>query len=284
LYVYEIAADPRCTVGEGPLWHPDEERIYWVDNIGRKFYRHDPATGTTERVHEGDLVAAFTIQADGSLLLFMDEGRIVHWDEGETTPVVDSLAKEDGMRFNDVIAGPEGRVLCGTMDDDDPTAGRLYRLEVDGSITEVLERVELANGLGFTPDRERVYLTETNTNRIYRFRYDRTTGEFADRNVFSERAGPGAYDGLTVDEDGSVWSALWDYGGLVEHAPDGTVERVVDLPTRNVTSVTFGGSDYADTYVTTAAYGTDDDELAGALLRVDLGVTGAPEFRSGVDV
>jgi D-xylonolactonase len=283
--MYEVPANPKCTVGEGPLWHPDEKQIYWVDNLGREFYRYDPETDKTKRIHEGDLVAAFTIQIDGSLLLFMDEGRVVHWNNGEMTPVVDHISQETGMRFNDVIAGPNGRVLCGTMDDDDPTAGRLYRLETDGSITEVIESVELPNGLGFTLNDEEVYLTESNTNRIYTFQYDAATGELTDRCVFSERTGPGMYDGLTVDEAGAVWSALWDHGALVKHTPEGTVEQEVELPTKNVTSLTFGGEDYADTYVTTASYGVDgEDDVAGALLRVDLGRTGTPEFRSQIEV
>jgi D-xylonolactonase len=259
--------------------------VYWVDNIGQGLYRYDPETEVTEQVHEGDVVAAFTIQADGSLLLFMDEGRVSQWDEGELTPVVEHIPQETGMRFNDVIAGPEGRVLCGTMDDDDHSAGRLYRLDTDGSVTEVIEHVELPNGLGFTRDDERVYLTESNTNRIYEFQYDHATGKLGGRQVFSERVGPGMYDGLTVDQSGSVWSALWNHGALVEHALDGTVEREVELPTKNVTSVIFGGTEYTDAYVTTASYGADeDDEAAGALFRVDFGTAGVPEFRSRVRV
>jgi len=283
--MYEVVTNPRCTVGEAPLWHPDEEQIYWVDNLGRDFYRYDPATDTAERIHEDDLVAAFTIQVDGSFLLFMDEGQISHWDGRETTPVVEHIPQEAGMRFNDVIAGPEGRVFCGTMDDDDPTAGRFYRLDTDGSITRILESVELPNGLGFTLDEERIYLTESNTNRIYEFQYDRATGNLGGRCVFSERTGPGMYDGLTVDESGSVWSALWDHGALVEQTSDGTIEREIELPTKNVTSLTFGGRDYTDTYVTTAAYNADEgDEKAGALFRLDLGVSGTPEFRSRIDL
>ncbi|GAG21164.1 unnamed protein product, partial [marine sediment metagenome] len=27
----ELIADYECVTGEGPLWHPDEGRLYWVD-------------------------------------------------------------------------------------------------------------------------------------------------------------------------------------------------------------------------------------------------------------
>lgn len=281
----KVVTNQECTVGEAPLWHPDDGRVYWTDNIGRALYRYDPASGEAEQVHDGDLVAAFTIQPDGSLLLFMDEGRVSRWDEGELTTVVDGIPEESGMRFNDVVADPLGRVFCGTMDDDDHSAGRLYRLDTDGSITQVLESVELSNGLGFTPDRNHLYVTESNANTIHRFRYDVETGELSDRSAFSERDGPGMYDGLTVDATGSVWSALWDHGALVEHDSDGTVQRTIELPTRNVTSLTFAGPDFTGAYVTTASYGADeDDETAGGLFRVEPGVTGLAEFRSNVTV
>ena len=280
----EVVTDVNCTIGEGPLWHPDDGRIYWVDNIGEALYRYDPASGETEQIHGDDLVAAFTIQCDGSLLLFMDEGRVAHWDDGELTMVIDGIDQEQGMRFNDVIADPCGRVFAGTMSDDDWSVGRLYRLDTDGSITELMP-IELSNGLGFTPDRTGLYFTESNTNTIYKFDYDAGTGELSNQTVFQQRDEPGMYDGLTVDSTGAVWSALWDHGALVEHAPDGTVRQTISLPTHNTTSLTFAGPDFTEAYVTTASYGTDeDDEIGGELLRVDLDAVGLAEFRSQVEV
>jgi D-xylonolactonase len=280
----EPVTDVTCTIGEGPLWHPDEGKVYFVDNIGEGLYRYDPAGGETEQLHEGDLVAAFTIQCDGSLILFMDEGRVAHWDDGEMTMIIDGIEQEEGMRFNDVIAGPCGRVYAGTMSDDDWSIGRLYRLETDGRITELFD-IELSNGLGFRPDRTGLYFVESNTNTIHEFDYDAATGDLSNQRAFNQRDDDGMYDGLTVDSTGAVWTALWNYGGLVEHAPDGTVRDVVDLPTYNTTSLTFAGPDFTDAYVTTANYGTeDDDEMAGELLEVDLGTVGLAEFRSQIDV
>lgn len=280
----EAVTDVTCTIGEAPLWHPDDGKVYFVDNIGEGLYRYDPASGETETLHEGDLVAAFTIQCDGSLILFLEEGRVAHWHDGEMTMLIDGIEAEEGMRFNDVIAGPCGRVYAGTMSDDDWSIGRLYRLDTDGSITELFE-IELSNGLGFTPDRTGLYFVESNTNTIHEFDYDAATGELSNQRVFNQRDDEGMYDGMTVDSTGAVWTALWNYGGLVEHAPDGTVRRTVELPTYNTTSLTFAGPDFTDAYVTTAHYGSeDDDEMAGELLGVDLDTVGLAEFRSQIDV
>ena len=281
----ELVADCTCVTGEGPLWHPDERRLYWVDIPRGRLFRYDPASGDHERVLDRDgAIGGFTIQEDGDLLLFLDRGRIVTWNEvaGMDRVIVEEIPEERESRFNDVIADPRGRVFCGTM----PTAdrgGRLYRLDVDGSLERVLADVAIPNGMGFTPDRERLYVTESDADRIHRFDYDVETGAISNRETFVDASDePGIPDGMTVDADGYVWSAYWNGGCAVRYAPDGTEVRRVEFPARKVASVTFGGDGYADAYVATA--GGDDreteGEAAGALFRFRPEAGGVAEFRS----
>jgi len=280
----EIVADYACVTGEGPLWHPDEGRLYWVDIPAGRMFRYDPATGAHEECYSGEVVGGFTIQQDGALLLFMARGAVAVWRGGDLDYVLDEIPDERESRFNDVIADPAGRVFCGTM----PTGerpGRLYRLDTDRSITAVLDGIGCSNGMGFTPDRGRMYYTDSRAREIYLFDYDETSGSIANRRLFVRtRKGEGVPDGMTVDADGCVWSARWDGGCVVRSAPDGTEERRVRFPARKVSSVTFGGEDYADMYVTTAGGDKKEQEGAGAgaLFRLDAGVRGVPEFRSRI--
>lgn len=278
----ELLADYRCHTGEGPLWHPDERRVYWVDIPAGRLYRYEPATGRHEQVYEGEPIGGFTIQADGALLLFQSRGAVRLWRDGAVTTLIDGIPGEEDSRFNDVIADPAGRVFCGTMAT--PThAAKLYRLDTDGTITPVVEGVAISNGLGFTPDRKRVYYTDTTPREITVFDYDEATGALSNRRLFVRApAGEGSPDGLTVDAEGYVWSARWDGGCLVRYAPDGTEERRYAFPAAKVSCVTFGGDDYRDIYVTTAG-GYDkaaNGPGAGALFRLRAGIRGVPEFRS----
>lgn len=279
-----VLADPGCTVGEGVLWHPDECRVYWTDIPAGDLYRYDPGPGGRERFYDGETVGGFTFQDDGSLLLFMTEGTVKLWRDGDLEPVVDGLPGEAGMRFNDVIADPAGRVFCGTMDTDDSSVGRLYRLDVDGTVTTMLDRVGLPNGMGFTPDGTGFYFTESNANTIHRFEYDEETGTLSDRQVFAELdEGDGMYDGLTVDAEGRVWSALWDGGAVVRHGPAGAIERRLSVPATKVTSLTFGGADFRDVYISSATFeAPSDDTHAGAVFHTRADVRGKPEFTSSV--
>jgi D-xylonolactonase len=290
-----IVAEVRCDVGENPLYHPDEHLVYWCDIPNGDLYAYDPEGDTHERVYgdPDERIGGFTIQTDGSLLLFQEAGAVRRYADGEVETVVAADPDEFHERFNDVIADPEGRVYCGVMPDEDAGAdGAMYRLDRDGSFTLVEPSVGLPNGFGFTPDRERLYFTDTcelddRPGHIYLYDYDRGSGELSNREVFVEADGiEGLPDGMTVDEDGHVWSAFWDGHKLIRFSPDGERERTIRFDPRKVSCPTFGGPDYETAYVTTAG-GTDrarEGDGAGSLYEVDLGVGGVPEFRSAIDV
>src|SRR4029079_13276105 len=145
----ELIADYACVTGEGPLWHPAEQRVYWVDIPKGRLFRYHPASGAHEICFEGEVLGGFTIQADQSLLLFMARGAVKIWRDGTLTTVIDEIPEERESRFNDVIADPAGRVFCGTMPTKD-RLGRLYRLDLDGTLRKLLDDIGCSNGMGFT--------------------------------------------------------------------------------------------------------------------------------------
>lgn len=281
----EIISDYRCEVGEGPIWHPDEKQIYWTDIPTGRMFRYNPATESHEKFYEGDVVGGFTVQADGSLLLFMERGTIKIWRNGETKTVIGEIKEERDTRFNDVIVDPKGRVFCGTIPSKNHLA-RLYLLNPDGTLTKLLDDLKTSNGLGFSPNNEILYFTETDANKIYTFDYNSETGEITNRKIFADTTeDAGTPDGLTVDSNGYVWSARWNGGALVRYDPDGKKESRVKFPMKNVTSVAFGGENLEDLYVTTAKRGENLERVpeAGALFRLRLDkIVGKKEFQSEI--
>ena len=287
----EIVVDYADHLGENPLWHPMERRIYWEDHTRGRLLRYDPARDEREVFYEGRKVGGFTFQPDGAPLLFMEKGAVALWRRGELSYIIDEIPEERQAHFNDVIADPKGRVFCGTLPDEidySRWAGRLYRLDTDGTITPVLEGIGCTNGMGFTPDHKGMYYTDTLARKIYLFDYDVESGELSNQRVFVETPegegfGP---DGMTVDAEGFVWSARWDASSLMRYTPEGVEERRFRFPAKKVSSVTFGGDDYTDLYVTSAGGGDRavEGEGAGALFRLSLGIQGVPEFPSRIDV
>jgi len=285
----EIITDYRCQIGEGPIWHPMEKQLYWVDIIQGRVFRFNPATDEHEICYEGEPVAGITIQEDGSLLFFMQRGAIANWKDGKLDFIINQIPEARGSSFNDLIADPMGRVLWGSVPADINTSERLcglYRIDTDGSVTQIVEDISVSNGLGFAPGGKQLYYTDTNMHRIYLFDYDQETGTLTNQRIFIEiQTDEGDPDGMTVDAEGYVWTALWGSRAVVRYTPQGLEERRVQFPARKVSSVTFGGDDYTDMYVTSAIAGprgVDDSEAAGALFRVSLSIRGLPEYFSRI--
>jgi sugar lactone lactonase YvrE len=281
----ECIADGQFDTAENPLWHPRERRLYWVDIPRGALFRFDPAAGSWGECWRGEPVGGFTIQADGALLLFMARGAIALWRDGRLEYLRRETAGEADGRFNDVIADPRGRVFCGSMS----TAshqGRLYRLDCDGSLHPILENLGTPNGMGFTPDRKRMYFTDSRARRIYSFDYDEPTGNLARQRVWLETPeGRGVPDGLTVDSQGFVWSARWNGSALYRYSPEAAEAERIGFPARKVSCVTFGGDAYDTAYVTTALGGGTrglEGPGAGALFRLRPGVRGVAEFPSRI--
>ncbi len=280
----ELIADYQCACGEGPLWHPTEKRLYWLDIVNPRMFRYDPRTGAHEQFFGGETVGGYTIQADGSLLLFMARGAIKIWRNGMLRTVHENIPDEIETRFNDVFTDPRGRVFCGTMPTKD-RKGRLYRLDTDGKLTRVLENISCSNGMGLTPDRKQLYYTDSEAYTIYLFDYDEASGNISNQRVFVQHSPmDGLPDGMTVDALGNVWSAHWDGSCLIQYDPQGKEQQRIVFPVKKVSSITFGGADYTDAYITTA--GGDqkhtDGAHAGALYRIRGLAQGLPDFTSQV--
>lgn len=279
-------ADYACHTGEGPLYHSDEDAIYWTDIPAGRIFRLDRETGEHHAIEIGRQVGGMTLQADGALLLFCDRGTVLRRAvDGAISTIVAELPGETTTRFNDVFADLQGRVFCGTM----PTKerkGRLYRLDRNGEIHKILDDIGCSNGMGFTPDRRHLYYTDTSARTIYKFAYDEATGEISDRTVFAVSENGGGYpDGLTVDSRGNIWSARWDGAALVRYNPGGVETARIPFPVKKVSSAIFGGPNYDTLYVTTAGGHQKDTDgpLAGALFELKIeGVAGVPDFLSRI--
>jgi sugar lactone lactonase YvrE len=179
--------------------------------------------------------------------------------------------------MNEGGCDPEGRFLCGSMAYDQTLgAGSVHRLDPDGTVHRVLEGVTISNGVEWSPDGSLAYYNDTPTHRISVFDWDGEAG-LTGRRTFVD-LGDGYPDGLTVDAEGGVWTALYDGGAVRRYAPDGTLDLVVEVPTPKVTACTFGGPGLDELFITTSweGLGPDDEPLAGSLFRVVPGVTGRP--------
>jgi D-xylonolactonase len=281
---FEVLANEHCAVGEGPLWDERRKRLYWTDIETGRLFCWDASTGKHRQIYSGESVGGFTLQDDGSLVLFRDNNIAHMTDDGKVKVLKDKIDPAM-VRFNDVTADPEGRVYAGTIGQNG--SGGVYRIDCDLKVTRLFQGTDCSNGMGFTPDQKHMYWTCTSSGRIYRFRYNSSSGALDEQTVLVEvPLKQGYVDGMHVDAAGNIWSARWDGSAVHCFSPAGKELAVLQFPVKKCSSVTFGGDGFTDMFITTAggngADNDDDNPLNGALLRVKSNAKGRPAFRSRI--
>lgn len=276
-----LQAPERDILGEGPWWSRADQFLIWVDIWGRKV-RRCRIDGSSYRQWEAPSDIGFVVPgaSDQWIAGLADGLRWFSPQDGSFSAV--SLGPEvtEGHRLNDGKSDRAGNLWFGTIREDGlaPSAS-LYRY--DGTtLEEVLGGVTTSNGLGWSPDGDRMYYTDSPARTITSFTSFSESGQLGAGSIFSRDPADYTPDGLTVDSDGYVWSAKWDGSKVVRYAPDGSPVLELLLPVRRPTSCIFAGPDL-DTLAITSARSPDDDptgeSLAGSVFLVDVGVTGLPE-------
>ena len=275
-------------LSEGPRWHEERGELLWVDILGRQLHRGTLADdGSLDRVvtiavdrHVGAVAPVLGggyVLAAGPGFLFVDE-------DGAVRELVQPEAGRTDVRMNDGACDAQGRFWAGTMAyDESPGRGTLYRLELDVSCRTVLTGLTISNGIGWSPDGETMYLSDSGPGTVESFRFDGRDGSITDRRTLVRSDDPAVVpDGLTVDVEGGIWVALWGGGTVNRYAPDGSLLASVKLPVERPTSCAFGGPDRETLFVTTAQVGLDDaarerQPHAGRVFSITgLGVRGLP--------
>ena len=282
----EVVARHPDVVGECPTWDDALHALLWTDNRSSRVYRYTPSTKQVDTVVEGHAGYAFTLQQDGSLLLFMNNTRIAHAADDEVNTIVDGLPGEERTRFNDVLVDRRGRVICGVLPTEGVSAGSLYSIGPDRESTKLHGGMMLPNGMAFSPDDRLLYVADTRARHVLVFDYDLQSGGIENPRAFATFDGDddGAPDGITVDVEGAVWVAVTGSWSVSRFDPSGALERRVALGARKPTSVGFGGDDMATLYVTSSSRETSPGEElgaeAGVLFACTPGARGLAEHRT----
>jgi sugar lactone lactonase YvrE len=279
-----VAVHAHPEVGESPSWDAQAGVLRFVDVHPGVVYRYDPADGSLTSCAVGQEVGAVIVREAGGIVVAARDG-IGAVDEatGRLELIAPIELDRPGSRLNDAKCDPAGRLWAGSMAFDfAPGAGSLYRVLPDHSVTRVVGEVTISNGLGWSPDGDRMYYIDTMAGGVDVFDFDLATGEVTDRRrLVSFEESDGIPDGLAVDAEGHVWVALFGGGCVRRYAPDGRLDDRLELPVSQPTCVAFGGDDLGDLYVTTAAYQLTAEQLAeqplaGATFVCRPGVAGTP--------
>ena len=278
----DLILDARATWGEGAIWLAREQVLFWIDILGKRFWRFDPATGTQEAFEVGQFVGTLVPRRSGGVLLAVQQGLAAYdLDTRKLTLLCDPEGGKPELRFNDGKCDPAGRFWAGTM----PVAGRapvgsLFCLFPDLRCTRMLTGVSCSNGIVWSLDRRTMYYIDTPRCTVDAFDYDLETGAIANRRVaIAIPPVPGHPDGSTLDAEGMLWVAHCGGGCVTRWDPrTGQQLATVTVPTPLVTSCAFGGPRLDRLYITTARRDATATTLAGGLFCAEVGVKGLEAF------
>lgn len=281
------AFETRSILGESPMWHAGEKRLYWLDLQRPAIYRFDPASGRNERVEVdlGRYVGGLVFRADGSLIVDKEDGiHLVDGASGRLIPLVDPEPDMPGNWFNDAKVDRTGRLWAGTGDRGEAAGtGSLYVFAADRSWRAVDRDIICSNGPAFSADGRVAYFSDSYIQQVVRYAIDPVSGEVGPRQPFVRITEANVFpDGMTVDADDGLWVAHWDGWRIVRYTPDGKPDREIRLPVPRPTAMAFGGADYKQLFITTASTGLSLEQLAeaplsGSLFVCEPGVSGLPE-------
>jgi D-xylonolactonase len=292
-----VIADYGDLCGECPVWDP-AGTLFWTDIAGCRFYRYQPSSGRHEIVHEGLQINGFRLNRPGGFVITNSQG-IWLWDGADRVKLIAGEVDGSKLQVNDCIADPAGRLYAGTCFYDPNTEyelGKLVRVDTNGNTSIVDDGIQMANGLGFSPDLSTLYFTDSGLRRIYAYDYKVTTGEVSNRRIVVQVPNTeGLPDGMTVDSEGFIWSAQWYGSAVVRYDPDGAVERRIDTPAKQTSAIAFGGDDLTDIFITSAGksgalpimppgYDPQTGYIGGRLYHLNLGINGKPEHRADISI
>jgi sugar lactone lactonase YvrE len=293
-----MSAEPVCIAptgdicGEGVVWHAAHGAAYWTDINRFLIHRFTPADECVRTWFFDEPVTALALtDRDDTLAVVLGSG-VILWEphSDRRSAAIFHIDGWPRVRLNDARADPRGSLWMGSMRNNvnaDGSAGAvggrdgaLYRLDPDAAVTCWRSDIGIANTIAWSPDKRRFYFGDSLQNVVWAFDYDSAEASISNQRAFLEDFKRGLPDGSCVDAEGYLWNCRYDGACIVRVAPSGEIDRVIEMPVKNITTCTFGGADLKTLYITTARTAAPATErLAGGLFAMRCEVAGQVENR-----
>ena len=258
----KVYDDTVCSLGEGPLWHPERQQLYWFDIHGSALHTRENNKTRSWQFDENVSAAGWV---DDTSLLVASETRLFRFniENGTSEDVLPLEADNPDTRSNDGRADPWGGFWIGTMSKTDRGAiGTIYRY-YNGRVTPLWDKITIPNAICFTPDRSHAYFCDTIDNLMKRGALDHDGWPLGEPEVWLDLSGqPFGADGAVIDADGNIWNAQWNGWRVACYAPDGTFLREFAVGGAHSSCPAFGGPDLTTLFCTTAEGRVSDADRA----------------------
>ncbi|TCD16327.1 SMP-30/gluconolactonase/LRE family protein [Oricola cellulosilytica] len=239
-----ILSGTRCELGEGPLYDPARDTLFWFDIVGRKRHAMNMADRMETSIDLPEMTSAMAvIDGDRDLLLTETGLSVLDTKSGGIVQHVSVEADNAATRSNDARVHPSGAFWFGTMGKRaEKEAGAIYRY-FRGTVDKLYGNVTIPNAICFSPDGAKAYFADTAAAKLMSVAVDPATGApVSDPEVFIDHSGgKGGLDGAVIDADGNLWNARWGASALDCYSPSGDRLLTIAVPARQPSCPAFVG-------------------------------------------
>ncbi len=252
--------NPRpCGLGEGPLWHPLRQELFWFDITA---YQLLSAT----QVWQFDEYVSAAGWVRNEQLLIASESQLFSFDliTKTQTKICDLEARNPVTRSNDGRADPQGGFWIGTMGKNaEANAGAIYRYH-RGTLKKLVTDMTIPNAICFAPDGKTAYYTDTPTQQILAVDLDPEGWPISKARLAIDLTQTGGNpDGAVVDAAGNIWNAQWGAACVACYSPQGRLLETAAMPAAHATCPAFAGAT-SRLFCTSATQGRRADGLTPA--------------------
>lgn len=273
----------KLVLGEGAIWSAKRKLFFYVDIEGQKVGLIDPVSGMTKQRQLQEKVGTVVPTEDGRLLLGLEDSiSIFDFDSEELQELIKLEPEIPTNRSNDGKCDAAGRLWIGTMNKEAKGAvGTLYCF--DGKeVKKMISNRKVSNGICWSTDNTKMYYVDSFDYNIKAYDFDLESGAVSnERTIIEMKEARFAPDGMTIDEQGMLWVAMWGEGTVNRYNPlSGELVGKVEVNAPHVSSCAFGGANMTQLLITTASAGLTKEELkqfpeSGTLFLVDVGIKGS---------
>lgn len=268
-------------LGEGPVWHAQEKKVYWLDILNGHLYRADEFGKQLEQRQFPFHIGCMAILENGHLLLCTNKGLFTYeFEQHEYKQIISDFQLPANLRCNDGKVSDDGDLWFGTMQyEPNQYEGTLYRLNTKGELAIEKQTVTIPNGLAWYEGG--VYFVDSGERTLYRVSKKENGYDWANAEPLycpeDERMTP---DGMTIDAEGNLWIAIWGGSKVIHFNPETKqIFQEISVPAPYVTSCTFVGDSLQKLWITTAISDLTEEQrvkypLAGSIFTAEVNVKG----------
>lgn len=275
----------KAVHGEGPVWDPESQRLYWVDISGGKFFCGDPVKQSVDTFDTGQPIGVLALCNDQRVIMGLRDGIGIFNKRDRQLDIFFRLPDGKDLRFNDGTVDPQGRFVAGTMNmNGDASVGKLYSVDEQKKVTIFKDELYIPNGMKWSANKKTFFLTDTPKHVIYAFDYEVETGKIYNQRHFIDFPSSESPDGMCIDDEGSFWVALWGAGKMLRFDKNGKRIEEISMPVPYATSCCFGGEKRNQLFITSSARDLDENQrkqypLSGCTFMMETEVTGPAQGR-----